>query len=486
MFLAICLYCLKKAGEGNSGYGPGKWFTSIEGLQAGNSMKFIKLPSTHSEQPLPLSSFAFEDIVAPALHKGKMAQTHYFFPASSHSVVSFQVELKGTEEGCTPGFEETRARWSVAEDAFPYGLSEAQWWEYCLAPHSYLALEDGKCQVGLNLFSRFLHLDLNEPSALLVDPGVGNELVSTTNWFDHEKGELWFASWPVEATVRRILNPRDGVVVTIWKLLVSAGVIEKVWQGDLADALHQLCLDPLRRFVILTELGLRLEAPIPAQSSDQAPRVWEQVQQRGVVPSKILVLDLKTGQEWRLSTLTAAHVEFDPQDPGVCYLSGHNIGLIGVKVGIFGPGIVQKFRLGESGPDLLGEFTHNRFHRITTHIVFCHRGKTLIGVSGYPGTVFLINGATMKLHRIIEMDSPEKVDTSRYPHICGQDSYGIEASRDGEVLLIAGTGFVRVADIDEGRFVYTQKMEGYGADCCFTGHMGRFVFPHRDKSWGNS
>ena len=439
-------------------------------------MKFTKLPTTQNEQSLLSFKFSFADILVPSLHKGTMAQTHYVFPASGLSAFSFQTELKGTEGSCKPDFEESKARWSVAKDAFPYGLSEAQWWEYCLSPHSYLVLEDGKCQVGLNLFNRFLHLDLNEQSALLVDPGVGNELLSTTNWFDKEKGELWFASWPIEATVRRILNPRDDVLVTIWKLLVRAGGIEKVWEGNLGDALHQLCVDPLRRFLILTELGLRIEKPIPAQSSDQAPPLWKKARERGVVPSKMLVLDLKTYQAWRLSALTAGHVEFDPEDPTICYLSGHNIGLIGVTVGIFGSGIVQKFRLGETGPKLLGEFTHDRFHRITTHIVFRHRGKTLIGVSGYPGTVFLIDAATMKLHRIIGMDSSERVDTSLSPHICVQDSYGIDASKDGEALLVAGTGFLRVADIDEGRFIHTQKIESYGADCYFTGHLGRCFF----------
>jgi len=441
-------------------------------------MKFTKLPTTQSEQPLSSSKFPFADILAPCLHKGTLTQTHYVFPASRPAAVSFQVKLTGAEESFKADFEGARDKWPVANDAFPYGMSGTQWWDYCLAPHSYLALEDGKCQVGLNLFNRFLHLDFNEQSAVLVDPGVGNQLVSTTNWFDHEKGDLWFASWPVEATVRRILNPRGGASVTIWKFSVRSGDSKKVWQGDLGDALHQLCLDPSRRFLVLTELGLRLEEPIPAQSPDQAPRVWEQqVRARGVVPSKILVLDLKTGQEWRLSTLTAGHIEFDPEDPSVCYLSGHNIGLMGVEVGIFGPGIVHKYRLGETGPELLGEFTHERFHRITTHIVFRHRKKTLIGVSGYPGTVFLINAATMKLHGIIEMDSPEKVDTSLSPHVCEQDSYGIDASKDGEALLVAGTGFVRIADINEGRFIFTQTIEGYGSDCCFTGHLGRFVFP---------
>ena len=447
-------------------------------------MKFTKLATNQSEQPLFSSKYPFADLLAPCLHKGKMVQTHYLFSASL-SAVAFQVNLAGTEECCEAEFEAARDTWHVAENIFPYGLSEAQWWEYCISPHSYLALEDGKFQIGFNFFNRFLHIDFKERSCFLVDPGVGNEFLSTTNWFDHETGDLWFASWPIEATVRRMVKPRDGVLVTIWKISVRSGNIEKVWQGDLGDALHQLCLDPSRRFLILTELGLRLEEPIRVQSPDQALGVRKQVRAKGVIPSKILVLDLKTGREWRLSTLTAGHVEFDPGDPMVCYISGHNIGLLGVKVGIFGSGIVHKYRLSESGPELLEEFTHERFHRITTHTVFRHRGKTLIGVSGYPGEVFLIDAVTMTLFKVIAMDSPEKVDTSLSPHICGQDSYGIDASNDGEALFIAGSGFVGVVDIEEGRFICAQKIENYGADGCFTGHLGRFVFTQKDTLCGN-
>jgi hypothetical protein len=331
--------------------------------------------------------------------------------------------------------------------------------------------------VGLNLFNRFLHLDLNGQSAQLVDPEVGNELLSTTNWFDHKRQELWFASWPAEATVRRILNPRATVRAKIWKLSIRDKHVEQIWQGNLGDSLHQLSLSPDHSFLILTELGLRSEEPIPAESTTLNQHAWERVLKRGVVPSEIIVLNLKTGKECRLSMLTAGHVEFDPEDPEICYLSGHNIGLFGVRVGIFGAGKIQKFRLKESGPALLGEFTHPCFHRITTHIIFRHSEKTLIGVSGYPDTVFLIDASTMKLHKTIKMDTKEIVDASQLPHICRQDSYGIAASGDGQSLLFAGTGFIRIADIDEGRFAFAGKFEGYRADSCFTGHVGNIGSP---------
>jgi hypothetical protein len=363
-------------------------------------------------------------------------------------------------------------KWSVNQDKFPYGQTESQWWAYCLAPHSYLPLENGMIQVGLNLFNRFLHIDFSSQSAQLIDPGAGDEMLSTTNWFDKTMGELWFASWPVEGTARRIFEPRENTRVTIWKLSLQKKSIEQVWQGDFSDSLHQLSLSPDRKFLVLTELGLYSEENASAESENQKISVEKKKRRKELTPSKILILNLKTGEEWRLPITTAGHVEFDPEEQNVCYVSCHNIGLMGVKVGIFGPGIIKKIRLGENGPKLEGEFSHPDFHRITTHIIFRHRGKILIGVSGYPDKVFLINAATMKLYKIIKLEKGEKVDTSCSPHLCGQDSYGITASKDGEAILVSGTGFINIALIEEGRFSFKREINGYGSNSCFTGHLG--------------
>ena len=83
----------------------------------------------------------------------------------------------------------------------------------------------------------------------------------------------------------------------------------------------------------------------------------------------------------------------------------------------------------------------------------------------------------MKLYKIIAMGNGEKVETSQSLHICGQDSYGIAASKDGEAILAAGSGFVSVAAIDEGRFSFHKGIDCYGADSCFTGHLGAFNIP---------
>ena len=204
--------------------------------------------------------------------------------------------------------------------------------------------------------------------------------------------------------------------VKIWRLSVLVCRLHRVWQGDFADSLHQLSLSPDHRFLILTDLACDSRVPLPAGPPAPAVSAGKRGGRPGIIPSEILVLDLKTGTPWRLPMLTASHVRIDLEAPGLCYLSGHNLGLIGDKVGILGPGVIRKFALKKSGPGVVGViFSAPGFHRVSTHIVFRHRGKVLIGVSGYPHTVFLIDAATMKLYRTLEMDAGGNVDTSHAP-----------------------------------------------------------------------
>jgi len=124
-------------------------------------MEHIHSKVTSGEQPFSVEGFCLPDIISPSLQKGKIAQTHYFFKSSSQSAISLQVDLKGEEGICKADCAEAKRKYSIASDKFPYGQTEFQWWEYCLAPHSYLPLNDGKIQVGLNFFNRFLHIDFN-------------------------------------------------------------------------------------------------------------------------------------------------------------------------------------------------------------------------------------------------------------------------------------------------------------------------------------
>ncbi len=417
------------------------------------SLRTLPCPSAARRLGVSPACDVARTTLAPFFHQDSLRQSHLIKRAAQADWHCLEIDLEGFERSLAADLSAAKSGLGIQDGLFPYQLPASSWWRYALAPHSYLGLDAGRCQVGLNYFNRFLHVDLRGFSAEMVDPGVGGECLSTTNWFDAERGELWFASWPVAQTAGRIRDPRADVTASIWKHRLDGKGAVRVWQGPLGDSLHHLALCPDRRYAVLTELGLYRD-------------------EKGVVPSCILVLDLQTGQAWRLPVPTAGHVEFDPADPRVCYVSSHHIALVGSKVGIFGPGAIHKFRLTAQGPQPSGMFSRPDFHRITTHALFRHRDRTLMVVTGYPGTIFLVDADTMTLFGSIDLGVAEPVDASAYPHICRLDSYGIAASEDGETLLVGGTGLFRRVDIPTGRTVETQALPECGGGACFTGHLG--------------
>lgn len=411
-------------------------------------------------------------VLAPGIHKGTLRQSHHVVGGEGDAVDTLQLDLTGEGQRLAGVMATGKGVAGLPGSAFPYGQNEGQWCAYALAPHSYADLGNGECQVGLNFHHRFLHLDLGRQSACLLDPGVNDEFLSSTNHADRRTGELWFASWPLDHTLRRIVEPDAGATVSLWKMPRTEAP-QRIWQGEAGDALHQVALCPNRRFVVITELGLRSRngQPIGQISGTGCGRKVP-----GLIPSQVVVLDLRAGGEWRLGTITAGHVEFDPVDPEIFYLSSHNIGLVGLQVGIFGPGAILKFRLDMTGPSLVGSFSRADFHRITTHVVFKHRGETLIGVTGYPGSIFLIDGTTMQLARVINLGGDDPVSLRNGPHFCRLDSYGITPSDDGETLLVGTSDAFHLFEVATGEKAGSQPVQSV-APSSFTGHLGACLCP---------
>lgn len=411
-----------------------------------------ELSVSKTQQVFSLGDLPFADILSPYIHKGEGAFSTYWFRRGEPVFESFRVDLDDAGSFCLKVFDPAKDALSLPAETFPYGLTASQWRDYAISPHSYLSVGDGIFQIGLNYFNRFMHLDVQRSEVCLLDPGVGGDFLSTTNFFDEPSNEVWFASWSALDTICRNTDPQAGVDVRIWKIRPDIGRPALVWRGNFADSVHQVAVNPDKTFLIAAELGLRTDFACGKQN---------------LVPSSVLFLNLETGRDWRFEMPAAAHVEFDPSDPSVCYLSGHNIGFVGSKVGIFGPGVIQKVRLTPKGPKTAGSFSHPSFHRITTHLVFNGQGKTLIAVSGYPGSIFLVDAASMALFKILVMDADDPVETSCGPHVCSRDSYGICVSDDGKYLLALATGALRVFDLDTGDRVREQGIEG---NCSFTGH----------------
>jgi len=411
--------------------------------------------------------------------------THESLPIHRHVLldmrtsIGFLVEVDLHES--VQEFDETldRAKRRVGIDAntYPYAFSAAQWSNYCVEPHSHINLGDNDYHIGLNMFNRFLRVNTYHKEGGMEDPGVNDALLSTTNWVDPDNGEMWFASWHLDDTLHRLHDHRAPVEVPIWRRADSTVPPREMWRGPLGDSLHHLALSPDKRFLVLCELGIVPESITPAGSFEDQPCKWQQFQAKGVVPSTVLVLDLDTGDEWRLPPIaTAAHVEFDPEDPRVCYMSGHNTAIVRGQVAVFGPGEFVRYRLGNGAPRKEGSYSCPDCYRVISHRVFRHRDRVLLGATGYPNEMFFFDARTGELYRRVAFGHGERVDPSGHPHLCGQAPYGFVPSCDGEYAYVGGNGFLLVICIDTGVIEDSWDFSPYCRDFRFTGHASsRFV-----------
>lgn len=410
----------------------------------------IQLPVNVETFPIPFSESDSTLLVVPSQSRQRMAQIHYFLDLTSATGFRFEIDL--TDHISFDDFQ------TVGWSHLPLGFaSQAQWQGFCIGPHSDLLLAKNRFHVGLRAFNRFVEIDTETRTAHVVDPNVNDNFLSSTNWIDKESGTLWFASWCVQDSSRRYQLRDDPVDVSIWTLDKGDTVPKKIWSGHVGDFLHQLNISPGRRHLVLCEMGMRPAATVvPAGHPGNNPFGWRSFHEAGIEPSKILILDLSTGRKWTLTppTSTAAHVEFSPEDSKVCYISCHNIGLVNGTNTLFGAGVIYCYELTDTGPAIIGAFTCPDFYRITSHQVFRYRDQLLIGVTGFPDKVFLIDARTMKLHRTIQLFAGIRVNTATQPHFCEQDArspYGLVPSADGELIYVFGSGVLYIVEVETGR-----------------------------------
>jgi hypothetical protein len=87
-------------------------------------MKQFNLTISEGNRPFALNGFNFPDFISPSIHKGEMAQTHYFFQLSGQSVISLRISLKGEEDNCTLDLIKAKNKW---EYLFMLKISKVKW-----------------------------------------------------------------------------------------------------------------------------------------------------------------------------------------------------------------------------------------------------------------------------------------------------------------------------------------------------------------------
>ncbi len=340
-------------------------------------------------------------------------------------------------------------------------------------PHTATSVGDGRFLVNLWSWGGFLLVDVIEQRVTyhLLDEQEQDAVLGSQQWFDPKTGELYAMSYSLRDSIGRINDPWRPVKFRIFKHRLGKQGSETVWQGELSDYMHDILINETRQYCVACELGMY------------------QDRQKDIIPSKVMVMDIKHQKHWVLDRfIVAAHACFDPVNPNIVYFSNHNFEFMhsnmikllkkgSYSVNFRGPASIYKYELTDDGPREIGVFTQDDFYRLTNMHAFSHRGRNIIAAMGFPDVVFLIDADTMRFMRKLTVKDPVSLNHlySHKPALIGT----IAPSPDGEKLFVQTTGSFQVIDIDSGQPDYVRDY--FFSHICFN-HMAAST----DTSWGSA
>lgn len=317
-------------------------------------------------------------------------------------------------------------------------------------PHTVTSIGHGQFVINLWSWCGFLVVDTVARTVMYhtMDDVDDHSVLGSQQWFDGQTKDLYAMSYSLEDSVGRIDNPSQPVAFRIFKHRLGEDGARTVWRGQLSDYMHDILVSESRQYCVACELGMYLD------------------EEKEIMPSKVMVIDLQHRREWVLDRfIVAAHAFFDPDDPNIVYFSNHNFEFTHssifklLKRGAYsvrfrGPASVYKYRLTPEGPREVGMFTQEDFLRLTNMHVFKHRGRRIIAAMGCPDVVFLIDADDMRFIRKIRVSDPVSLKRLYSKKLASIGT--IAPSPDGEKLFVQTTGSFQIIDLDTGNQDYVR------------------------------
>lgn len=327
---------------------------------------------------------------------------------------------------------------------YHYGFNLLEQVMMMTVPHNVTPIGSGRFIINFWSWCGYLLVDVDAQTVTyhILDQGDEDSVMGSQQWYDPKAGDLFAMSYSLSDSLARIDDPAHPVSLRIFRHRHGEPESETVWSGELSDYMHDILVNDTRQYCVACELGMH------------------QDEQKDIIPSKVLIMDLQNGREWVLDRLiVGAHACFDPQDPNVVYFSNHNFefqhsnlfqlmkrGSYSVK--FRGPASIFKYELTPDGPREIGVFTQDDFRRLTNMHVFEHRGRRVIAAMGFPDEVFLIDADNMEFIRKLLIKDPVSLKHlySKMPTLIGT----IAPSPDGEKLFVHTTRSFQVIDVNTG------------------------------------
>ncbi len=336
------------------------------------------------------------------------------------------------------------AKLNLLRERFHYGFTFTEQIMLMTVPHCITALGNDRFLVNLWSYVGYIEIDCAARTIKYLRRAGQEEtaVLGSQQWVSRCSGDIYYITYSLPESLQKITDVRHPVSCKILKENPTDSATTAIWSGELSDYLHDILINKTEQYCVVCELGMF------------------QNEENKTLPSKVLILDMKSGTHWVIEEfIVAAHAQFDPVEPDVIYFSNHNFKFIPgsflqllrdatYALEFTGPASVYKYRLTPDGPQRLGVFTDPEMFRLTNFHVFVHRGERVIAAMGFPNFIYIASADTMQMIRKITVENQKswKHLFRKPPCFIGTFS----PSTDGESLYVQTTRSFQVVSVADG------------------------------------
>jgi len=410
-------------------------------------MKSIKIKADFSEFSLPAHQRQDAGVIIPTISGSHWMvyanHAYYFMNLKTSRGLKVTINQKNI---IFPGFRkflksgnQRSSQLKGLLKSYHYNFNILEQMMLLTIPHTITEIGNGRFIVSLWGYFGYLEVDCIHKTIAyhIADDGESDHVFGSKQFYDPETGEKYFMTYSLKDSLQRAANPQQEVQCRIVKQNDRSGCETTVWEGPFVDYLHDLLINRNKQYLVICELGMLLDS------------------EKNIIPSKVLVIDLKNGKSWVIEKfIVAAHAQFDPVDPDVIYFSNHNFQFehsslfkllknANYTIKFRGPAAVYKYRLTPEGPRELGVFTRPDLFRLTNNHVFQSGNRTLLAAMGAPNYIYLADAGTLEFIKRIEV-MEEKRDR---PCLIGT----FAPSLNGEKLYVHTRNSFQIIDVESGR-----------------------------------
>lgn len=438
-------------------------------------MKTYKIDAKIKKFFLPIETSSNYSVIIPTVKGNWISKyakhAYYFYNFKNCEGFCVEISHKDIIKAGLKNLEEILSRiYSNQSKAklllkkYHYGFNSLEQLALMTVPHAVTALEDGRFII--NLWSYFIYLIVDCKKKTIEYKIADDDFVfGSQQWFDSKKTELYQMSYSFADSLAKIKNPFHEVSSKITKRNINDENKKEIWKGKFSDYMHDILINNNKQYCIACELGMFTDS------------------KNNIIPSKVLVLDLKNRKQWVISRfIVAAHAQFDPDNPNIVYFSNHNFQFkhsnifkalwnSSYDIDFRGPASVYKYRLTKNGPEELAVFAEPNLFRLTNIHVFNHRRQKILVAIGSPNFIFIADAENMKLIRKFE------IQNSKWLFGKNKCRVGtISPSPDGEKLYVQTNNSFQIVDIA------SEKAE-FVKDLFFTHMCANHMLISKDTNW---